>query len=158
MGKICTFFGHRFVPDEKKVAQYALKVIRDLIINDNVTEFWCGGYGNFDALTGSIVKKLQKEYPHIKISRVLAYMPKHKEDIEYLEKIYDNVFLPDGVELGLPRYGIIERNRYMAQTADVCVCYVKWDGGARKAMNIALKYNKKVINLADLLNIEIDKF
>ena len=70
MGRICTFFGHR---DAEPATQRLKQLIRELIENQDVTTFWCGGYGAFDLAAAEAVHCLQEEYEHISLILVLAY-------------------------------------------------------------------------------------
>ena len=71
----CTFFGHsevNYLPMRQKIQ----RIIADLIVNHNVMQFYCGYRGNFDKLCASLVWELKSEYPHIKNTIFLSYMPK----------------------------------------------------------------------------------
>ena len=49
------------------------------------------------------------------------------------------------------RFAISKRNLWMAQAADLVICYVEHDwGGAYKACHRAARMKKEVINLAPL--------
>ena len=55
----------------------------------NVTTFWCGGYGAFDLAAAETVHYLQEEYGHIRLILVLAY-PLRKP----LPAMYDSSLYP----------------------------------------------------------------
>ena len=148
MGKICVFFGHRFVPEPEKIKQKLKAVVRDLIQEDTDT-FWLGGYGDFDHLAEDVVRELKAEFPHIKKVLALAYLPQNKEDYQYKSQFYDDLFYPEGVENGPQKFAITRRNKYMAENADVIVAYVHGTtGGAALALKHAKKL-KKIIILID---------
>ena len=69
-------------------------------------------------------------------------------DVEYYEEYYDNVMIPDSVARAHPKRAIETRNRWMAEQADLFVCFVEREGGAYRAMKYAEKLGKKIINLA----------
>lgn len=135
----CTFFGHREC--------YGLdaKVLRDTIeglINQGVDTFYVGNQGGFDGMVYSCLKLLRKEYPHIRISVVLAYLPK---EIREGEDMSDTMY-PE-IE-GHPKFAIERRNRWMIEESDHCVCYINhtW-GGAWKFARMAKRRGLQVINL-----------
>ena len=70
----CTFFGHRDCPEA--IRTKLQKVLIDLIINHNITMFYVGHQGQFDALVRSTLRQLKNTYPQIEYAVVLAYMPK----------------------------------------------------------------------------------
>ena len=79
---------------------------------------------------------------------VLAYLPKVKEDIKLYETIY-----PLGIEVVPPRFAISFRNKWMLQKSDYVVTYIKRpQGGAAQFHELALKKNKKVIYLPDIMS------
>lgn len=97
---VCTFFGHRYAPLTEAEKEKLTASITDLVTNHDVTEFWVGAEGEFDSIYSSTVTKLKKEFPNIKLTLVLSYIPTNKEDYEWRECYYDHIFLPDGVEVG----------------------------------------------------------
>ena len=146
---ICTFFGHRFLVFGTGLIREALEnTIRNLIVNHQVDTFWCGGKGDFDSFVLETLRKLKQEsFPHIQIALVLAYVPTNKEIYQSYLRAYDSVFCPEGIE-GLPRFGIVRRNKWMAKNADYVVCYVRTEqGGAYDSMKYAEKKGKPVFNL-----------
>ena len=64
----CTFFGHRDCPETIKPS--LREVLVDLITNHGVNMFYVGNQGQFDAYVHRELKKLKKEYPHLKTSFV----------------------------------------------------------------------------------------
>jgi len=51
-----------------------------------------------------------------------------------------------------PQVAILRRNEYIAKNTDYIVCYINHkSGGAYKAVEIARKYDKKIINLAEYI-------
>ncbi len=100
MGKICVFFGHAKLPitieQQKKLSQ----VIIDLIENNNVDTFWLGGYGKFDWIASSTVRKIQKQYPHnhpvLRLAQAATLFTKHEL---FLDKILECRCLEDIEEI-----------------------------------------------------------
>ena len=149
MAKSCVFFGHRWVALNEQEKNLLKKVIIDLIIKENVTDFIFGGYGDFDSIAYRMVSEIKKDYPQIRKVYAQAYIPKHQEDMDHLKRVYDFVYLPEGTEVGLQRYAITRRNRVLAKDCDFMICYViSNSGGAYTAMKTAQTNGKTVINIA----------
>ena len=141
--KSCVFFGHRAGNYEDVEGRFK-EILIHLIENEGVTEFYSGGRGAFDQLGARLVAELKVRYSHIKITRVLSYMPKEKE--EYTPLYFDDsVYL---LERQVPaRYAIIETNKLLADKADFIISGVKYPfGGAAQAVAYAKK-KKNVIEL-----------
>lgn len=142
---ICTFFGHREVPES--IENDLQRVLIDLIKNKDVNLFYVGNQGNFDALVRKNLKYLKSIFPNINYYVVLAYMPKESSKLN-TNNFSDTIYL-DGLELTPPKYAIDKRNRWMLNQSEYVVTYVKTTfGGAYKFKNLAEKKGKIVINLA----------
>ena len=140
-----TFFGHSDTPDSIEPQLEA--TIRELIEHRDATVFYVGDKGNFDCMVRRLLRKLTREYPHIRYAVVLAYMPGKKPEFDYEDRS-DTIF-PDGLERAHPRYAIASRNRWMVGEADTVVTYVTHSiGGAATFTELAQKRDKTVINLA----------
>ena len=141
--KSCAFFGHRqgnYSPEEEKLRD----ILIDLIENEGVTQFYAGGRGNFDRFCASVVATLKKKYPQIRMTLVLSYIPKEKE--EYTSFCYDDsVYL---LERQVPkRFAIIETNKAIVDRVDFVVSGTKLSfGGAATAVEYARK-RTRVIDL-----------
>ncbi len=142
----CTFFGHRDCPISIK--SRLREVIVDLIVNHNVDTFYVGNQGQFDAYVRSNLRDLQHEYPHVRYSVVLAYIPSKKAEVDD----YTDTMLPDGLESIPPRYAIAWRNKWMLQQADMVVAYITHTfGGAARFVTRAEKQDKTVIHLSQTI-------
>ena len=141
--KACAFFGHRRYGYEG-CREIIKSSIVDLIENYGVTQFYSGGRGEFDNLCSSIVYELKKEYPHIKNTLVLSYLPVKKEEYGLPEKYDDSAyFLENRVP---PRFAIVKTNEEMIKHTDFVLSGVVWRrGGAYQACEYARRKGKKVI-------------
>ena len=137
----CSFFGHRECLGLDR--QVLLLSIEELIFK-GVDTFYVGNQRQFDSAVYSCLKLLRKEYPHIHICIVLAYLP--TENNEY-DDMADTMY-PE-IE-GHPKFAIDRRNRWMIQASDYYICYINrtW-GGAYKFANMAKRYGKTVINIGN---------
>ena len=140
--KTCCFFGHREVTHNIRTKLTA--IIEKLITEDGVTDFYVGHQGQFDGMVYSVLKELKVNYPQIRYTVVLAYMPD-----EHIKELYgkDTLF-PDGLETVPKRFAISKRNEWMIQQSDYAVCYVhKITGGAAKFRDKAEKKGLQIINV-----------
>lgn len=138
-----TFFGHRNASES--VAKSLMRVLTELIEKENADDFYVGNHGNFDSTVWMVLGRLKKEYPHVRRTMVLAYMP--KETISYAS--YEETLLPAEVANCIPRFAILKRNAWMLQKCDVVITYVKHShGGAAAFKEKAEKSGKRVIELS----------
>lgn len=141
---VCTFFGHRECYGlEEAILRQA---IADLI-EQGVDTFYVGNQGQFDALVRIVLRQLQKDYPHIRYSVVLAYLPVEKREYEDMS----DTMYPEGLETGPLKFAIDRRNQWMLNRADFVICYIRrtW-GGAYKFARTAKLREKTVINLGSI--------
>lgn len=136
----CTFFGHRDCPASVKPKLRAVLV--ELIQQKNVTRFYVGNQGAFDAMAYSVLQELSAHYPQICCTVVLAYLPAAGE-----APLLDSI-LPEGIETVPRRFCILWRNRWMLEHADYVVTYIVHpQGGAARFAQLAEKKQKAVYNL-----------
>lgn len=143
MAKICTFFGHRNAPDSLSFSleQEVLRLIND----EDVDTFYIGQHGNFDRMATAVVLKLKKTHPQLQLYKILAYLPVER-DIQ--DNTHIDTILPEGIELGLPKFAISRRNQWMVEKADWLISYVCFfSGGAFEALKLAERKHKNIINL-----------
>ena len=139
---VCTFFGHRDCPADIKPKLWA--VLRDLVENHGVDQFYVGNHGGFDHMVRAALRELAQQYPHIDYVVVLAYLPQSNEDDDYSDTVF-----PEGIETVPKRFAISWRNRWMLQQADVVVSYVTHDwGGAAQFVQQARRKEKHIICFA----------
>ena len=139
----CTFFGHSDAPIQ--ITSVLKSTLIDLIENKNVSEFYVGNNGNFDAIVKDVLVDLKREYAHIDYAVVRAYLPNEKQSEDYHNTMY-----PLGLENVPPKYAICRRNEWMIEKSQYVVTYVVYSfGGAYKYKTLATKKKRVVINLAD---------
>ena len=64
---LVTFCGHKDVTDTAQVKEKLESVIAELIVG-GATEFYLGGYGQFDSMAAHIVRDIKKIHPEVQIS------------------------------------------------------------------------------------------
>ena len=146
MKLICTFFGHKYVPQSVELALRSLLV--NLIEKEGVDLFYVGNHGAFDAMVRRVLRDLSKRYA-ITFHVVLAYMPQKSDPLDPMD--YSDTILPEGVETVPKRFAISFRNRWMVERADVVITYVTHEigSGAAQFKKLAERKKKRVINLCD---------
>lgn len=153
-GLACMFIGHRYIPEEDQL--FVEQQVQDLIvglIGEGYTTFYCGSSTGFDMLCGKWVLKLKKIIPELRL--ILALPCRGKEcvwGIQY-RKIYTTfVERADDVIYIDQEYTnncIKERNRYIVEHSDFCLCYLNQKNGATfETVQYARKKNLKVCNIA----------
>ncbi len=137
------FFGHK--DTTKEIEPTLRSTLIDLIENKNVTVFYVGNNGNFDAMVHRQLKDLSHTYP-ITYNVVLAYLPTKKSEYDD----YTNTILPEGIETIPKRFAISYRNKWMIQQSDIVVTYVTHTyGGAAQFKAMAERQGKTVIELSE---------
>ena len=133
-----TFCGHSKINRTESFSKW-LDMILPSFIEGGAATFYLGGYGAFDGLAATALRKLKETYPHIKVVLVLAYL---NRDIDTSR--YDSTTYPP-LEKVPPRYAIVKRNEWMVSESDVVISGVthSW-GGAAKTLEFAQR-KKKVI-------------
>ena len=136
MWNSCFFIGHREA-DERLLPRLELE-IDWLIAKENVRYFYVGGYGGFDQIAASAVKKAKKLHPNITLMLVLPYHPAERP----VEKPpgYDGTYYPEGLEKTPRPFAIVKANQLMVDTCDWLVCYVRH--GASNSRNL-LEYAQR---------------
>lgn len=145
--KTCVFFGHA-KENYKEYEVYIEEIIIDLIEKKGVTQFYSGGRGKFDRVCAEIVKKLKENYPEIRNTLVLSYIPQEKDKF-IIPKPYDEtVYLLE--KRTPPKFAISKTNEVMVDKADFVVVATRrsW-GGAQKAHEYAKRRKKEIINIFD---------
>ena len=137
----CTFFGHRVCRD---LDRNLLKGAIEELIGKGADRFYVGNQGDFDSMVFHILIELEKVYPHISISVVLAYLPRENSAFDP----YEGYSMYPEIEDGLPKFAIERRNKWMIDASDYCLCYINhtW-GGAYKFTKRAKSRGLSVVNL-----------
>lgn len=148
MPRLCFMFGHRDTP--ASVLPEIERAVESFHLEYKIGEFVVGNHGSFDRMAAQAVRAVQKKYPSIRLTLLLAYHPSsQKADIL---SGYDDTLYPDGMENTPARFALPRANQYMVRHADAVICYVKHTGNTRalleEAERCAAKANTPLINLA----------
>jgi len=121
----CFFIGHRQA-NEVLLTRLESEIAR-LITEENVRCFYVGGYGGFDQIAATAVKRAKQKYPDITLMLVLPYHPAERP-IE-TPPGYDETCYPEDLEKTPRPFAIVRANRLMVDTCHWLVCYVRHGAG-----------------------------
>ena len=144
---VCSFMGHRVVPQEEAIARQVRDWIALLAKTERPLRFLNGGMGNFDRICADEVAKYRQDHPQFSIQQWLVLpFRNYKPSPNLFLKPYDKVILPASVESLQAHYAIQARNRWMMEQADYVLAYwVRNRGGAYQALRYALSNPKTVV-------------
>ena len=117
--RICFFIGHREAP-ESIYPELARTV--EQLIEQGVTDFYVGHYGNFDRLAARAVIAAKQRHPEVRLTMLLPYHPAEREVI--LPSGFDSSLYPPGMENVPRRFAIARANRWMVEHCTHLVAYV----------------------------------
>lgn len=151
--KTCFFIGHRDAPESIRAKLF--EVVEHLTMENYVTDFIVGHYGDFDRMAISAVQQTICKYPEKESLAVMLepYLLDNRP-IPPLPHYFDNYYYPEGLESVPKRYCVEKANQLALDQADYLVAYVKHEGGnaaklLRRARRMEKKGYIKVINLAE---------
>ena len=148
---VVAFFGHADYIQRDEDGRKMLFLLKERV-KDEPCELYFGGYGRFDSFAALCGRKYKEEHPNTRLIFITPYitLKYQKNQLEYVRHRYDDIVYPALERVPL-RFAISHRNRWMAESADLVICYVShtW-GGAYKACLHAKKKGKEIINLARL--------
>lgn len=143
--KSCFFIGHREA--DERLLPCLVSTVERLVMVENVTCFYVGGYGGFDRIAASAVKRVKQRHPEIFLMLVLPYHPTERS----VETPYgfDGTYYPEGMESVLRRYAIVQANKRMVESVDWLIAYVRHGASnSQKILEYAKKRSIPYINIA----------
>ena len=145
--KTCFFIGHREA--DEQLNSKLEKIIKRLIIEEQVFCFYVGGYGGFDGVAASAVKRLKQCYPQITLMLVLTYHPAERP--AEIPPGFNGTYYPDGLEKVPRRFAITRANEIMARNCDWLVAYVcHGASNSGKILDYAKRRGVSCININEL--------
>ena len=142
--KSCFFIGHRNTPGE--VMEGLRAAVEQHITEFGVTEFFVGGYGDFDHMAARAVIAVKERHPEVRLYLLIPYHPAERP-IEPPPG-FDNTFYPPGMEKVPRRLAILRANRYMIDHTDHLIAYA-WHAAsnARELVEYARRKGIPITNL-----------
>lgn len=129
--KTCAFTGHRKVDADFNIAD--LDEAIENLIKEGVDTFYNGVARGFDLLSAEIILQKKKNYPHIKLVVCIPCYGQEKYYTEEEKERYKNVCENADERVVLSehytRFCMQNRDRYMADLADVLIAYKRSDKG-----------------------------
>lgn len=151
----CCFTGHRKIPEaERSTVQKRLHQMVKALLNREIATFYCGGALGFDTLVAQAVLKARRFHPQVKLILALPCRDQAEQWREADRLLYESikrradevVYLSECYTRGC----MFERNRYMIDHSDVCICYcTSGQGGTAYTVKYARRRGIPVINLAE---------
>ncbi len=146
-----SLFGHREIDSMWQLNERLAPIIKELIQTKMYVSFFVGRNGVFDEYAASVIKQMQKELGKENNDMTLV-LPYKVSNLEYYEKYYDSIMIPECVYDAHPKSAITLKNRWMVECSDLVLVYVERNkGGAYAALKYAKKLNKNVVNLYESL-------
>ena len=132
--------------------------IERLIRSEKVRYFYVGGYGGFDHVAATAVKRAKQKHPDISLMLVLPYHPAERP----IEKPpgYDGTYYPEGLEKTPRPLAIVKANQFMVNSCEWLVCYVRHGASnSRNLLEYAQRREKKglicITNIAEEMGMNM---
>jgi uncharacterized phage-like protein YoqJ len=140
----CCFFGHREVYEDVSATLYN-KVCR-MIVENGVDTFLVGGHGRFDSIATSVVNKIKKTFPNVKLILVRPYLTNDlNRNRDYYNSVYDEIIIPSSLAEIHYRAAIPKRNQWMVDESQYVITFLRNNfGGAYEAYSMQ-KSNTKAL-------------
>lgn len=158
MGKTACFTGHRIIMSDPKALLLQLyNTLKQLVITQDITEFYVGGALGWDTMAAYAVIKLRERCDRIKMHLVLpcsnAEQTKGWSQVQIAD--FNKILsLADSVEYTSDKYynGCMKvRNARLVECAsECCICYYNindYRSGTGQTVRMAQKKGIQIINL-----------
>lgn len=157
MNKSACFTGHRSISaDINELSEKLYDVLENLITEQNVTAYYCGGAYGWDSVSALTVLRLREQYPKIKLYLILPCSNAEQTDgwteeqIAEFQHILDRADSVEYVSEHKTRTCMKQRNARLVELADFCICY--WNvndrrSGTGQTVRMAQKKGIEIINL-----------
>lgn len=138
-----TFIGHSHIPNLDKTLIRS-KIIE--LIETGVTDFLCGGMGEFDIACANVLYEVKAKRPEIKSYLVVPYKSfKVRDKIIYNSVIYPTALINYDAKAAIPA-----RNEWLVDNSAYALCCVTHEGGgAAKTFARAKKKELHIINIGE---------
>ena len=145
-----SFFGHRELERALEIEERLERIVTELITEKDYVKFLVGREGEYDLLSSSVIKRVQRkhDYGNSRLILILPYMKAEYRDNENsFHEYYDEIEVCCSSSEVHYKAAIQVRNRIMVDRSDLVVCCVQHNsGGAYKTIQYAMKQGKEVIN------------
>lgn len=155
--KTAFFSGHRKIDGytAHKIS-FVLDHLLKTMVNAGITKFYAGGALGFDTIAALAVLRMKEKDPSVSLELILPCKNQTKfwsaEDVATFNSILDRA---DGVQYVAEYYTdacMHERNNRLVELGDIGVVFLEYGGGGTAyTVNHALKNDKEIINVSDML-------
>ena len=158
MNNVCMFTGHRILRHTKQLDD-ALDRALSRLYDRGFFIFISGGAMGFDLIAARAVLRLKERFPDVKLFMMLPHKNQSERFPSDQKKEYSEILkLCDKTQYLSEHYyeGCMhDRNRNMAQSADICLCYLlSSKGGTAYTAAYAASRGLEIINIAEDLGSE----
>ncbi len=171
MDKVCAFLGNDYehLATPKLIKERVKKEILKVIQAEDVDTFLVGEKGQYEKDAYDAVLEVREEHPELsfEILLVIAYMselhPHHKKTKDIIEyeddgrntfgyerRAFDDYLYPPKAEFGYKRWGIVHRNNYIVDNANIIIAFNATQGRAFNFCQKARRKGVKIIELAEI--------
>ena len=112
LGYVVSLFGPREIENLRELEAKLERVLSDIIKGNDFVTFLIGRNGDFDECAASCIKRIQRRVGSDRCELVLV-IPYIMANVEYYEKYYDSVIVPDKIYKAHPKGAISKRNKWM---------------------------------------------
>lgn len=113
-------------------------------------DFYVGNDGEFDMIATSVIRWARKTIRDDNSSLNLV-LPYAKAGMEYMEKSFDSIIIPEELYNVHPKAAITKRNEWLVKNAELLIFYVMHNGGSAKMVKCATDNNVQCIDIANIL-------
>jgi uncharacterized phage-like protein YoqJ len=144
---VCCLFGHREVYEE--IDEILYNEVCRMIVENGVDVFLVGGHGRFDSIATSVVNKVKKTFPNVKLILVRPYLTKELNvNRVYYNTTYDEIIIPSALANVHYRTAIPKRNCWMIDKSKYVIAYLRKNyGGVYVAVQYAEKQNRTIVRI-----------
>lgn len=145
-----SFFGHRIIEDISRIEKNLIKVLNHIIENNDYIRFLICREGEFDWLVSSVISRVTYCRHNSYTVLVLPYMKSAYRDKKFdYSMFYNEIEICQEASEAYFKEAFHIRNKSMIDRSDLVICCIQHkSGGAYKAVQYAIKQNKKIINIS----------
>lgn len=115
----CFFIGHRECADS--ILPLVQETVERHIVEYGVTHFIVGGYGGFDSVAATVVKRAKIRHPGIVLLQLVPYHPAERSIEPWAG--FDSTYYPFEGKTPPRKFAIVKANEQMIHDCDYLIAY-----------------------------------
>lgn len=148
--KSCFLVGHHDAPIS--IQPLLDQIVEKLITQQDVSCFYVGCHGSFDAMAVSAIQKAIACRADVYAYLVIPYHPCERQ--YSVPEFFEDTYYPNGMEVVPRRYAIPRANRIVLDESDILVTFVSRQGGnaaklLKHGRTLERKGYMKIYNLSE---------